>query len=103
MTDSQNKTVWNDWANYVLSVIKKHDNDIEKSRLDLTNNEIEINRLKETKVDQKDFNKFMSEDYVVFKTTVLTKAKVHGAIWGIIGTILASIIISVIKGLLESM
>lgn len=103
MTDSQNKTVWNDWANYVLSVIKRHDSDIEKNQAKSNQFDIEIDRLKENKLSRRDFEKFLSEDYVVFKTTVLTKAKTYGAIWGVIVAIVTSIIIGLIKNFLDKL
>jgi len=101
--DSQNKTVWNDWANYVLSVIKKHEDDLEKAQIKSNQFEIELNRLKEGKFSIVDFQKFLSEDYVIFKTTVLTKAKTYGAIWGVIVTILTTILITFIKNFLDKL
>ena len=103
MTDSQNTNVWNDWANYILNVIKKHDADIEKNRVKSNQFDIEIDRLKENKFSRRDFEKFLSEDYVIFKTTVLTKAKTYGAIWGIIVAIITSIIIAIINNFLENL
>lgn len=100
MTDSQNKTVWNDWANYVLSIIKKHDSDIDKNEAKLNRTELEIDRLKENKLSRRDFEKFLSEDYIIFKTTVLTRAKTYGAIWGVIVAIITSIAIALINNFL---
>lgn len=103
MTDSQTKNVWNDWANYVLNILKKHDSDVEKLQSKSAQSDIEIDRLKENKLSRRDFEKFLSEDYVIFKTTVLTKAKTQGAIWGAIITILISILITLLRNFLDNL
>ena len=77
MTDSQNNnTAWNEWANYVLEISKKHDKNIDELYDSYSQKCLDIDNLKEVKLSKEEFQKFLISDYVIFKTEVLTKAKI---------------------------
>lgn len=87
MTDSQNNNAaWNEWANYVLEISKKHDKNIDELYDHYSQKCLDIDNLKEVKLSKEEFQKFLITDYVIFKTEVLTKAKIEakeqGMIWG---------------------
>lgn len=81
MTDSQNNA-WNEWANYLLYIVKKHDGDIEKIKEELKG--VDLESLKKVKLNEDDFQKFLAEDYVIFKTEVKTSEKRRNRLWGIV-------------------
>ena len=88
MTDSQNNNAaWNEWANYVLEISKKHDKNIDELYDHYSQKCLDIDDLKEVKLSKEEFQKFLITDYVIFKTEVLTKAKLEakeqGMIWGV--------------------
>lgn len=94
MTDSQNNNAaWNEWANYVLEISKRHDKSIEDilKELDLlydkyNEKNLDIENLREIKLSKEDFQKFLITDYIIFKTEIITKAeataKTQGILWG---------------------
>lgn len=94
MTDSQNNNAaWNEWANYVLEISKRHDKNIDDimKEIDLlydkyNEKNLDIENLREAKLSKEDFQKFLITDYVIFKTEILTKAKeeakAQGIWWG---------------------
>ena len=87
MKDTQN-SAWNEWANYLLYIVKKHEGDIEKIEPELKQIGLDINSLKEGKLDDDDFQKFLKEDYVIFKTEIKTASKKRDRIWAVIlGTV----------------
>ena len=63
MKDTQNSSAWNDWANYLLYIVKKHDGDIDKI--------------------QSDLSKF-EKDYIAFKAGIEAGNKKRDKVWGII-------------------
>jgi len=115
MTDSLNNTAWNDWANYLLHIVKKHDGDIvsivnelkligiqdekianilqiikgyegdvAEMEKNINTMQLQIQQLSLTKLNECVFDSFYAEDYKVFKTEILTQAKIKGTIWGAI-------------------
>ena len=133
MTDSQNKSAWNDWANYLLHIVKKHDGDLEAIKIELKsiglqdekitsiilliaehkedlgklskeiiNLGLEIQQLKLTKLNESRFDTFYAEDYKVFKTELLTKAKLRGVWWGAISGGIISIIGMLLRIILKA-
>ena len=97
MTDSQNNNAaWNEWANYVLEISKRHDKNIDELFDELNKKCLDIENIREKKQDREDFQKFLITDYVVFKTEVLTKAKAEAKSQGILWGALVSILISLI-------
>lgn len=87
MTDSQsNNAAWNEWANYVLEISKRHDKNIDELFDEFNKKGLEIENIREAKLSKEEFQKFLITDYVIFKTEVLTKAKdeakTQGMIWG---------------------
>lgn len=102
MTDSQNNnTAWNEWANYVLEISKKHDTNIDEL-YDFYNKKcLDIDNLKEVKLSREEFQKFLINDYVIFKTEVLTKAKMTGVIWGAVTGGIVSFIIMLLAKVLN--
>jgi hypothetical protein len=71
MKDTPNTSAWNDWANYLLYIVKKHDGDIEKIEKDI-------------KEHKEEFQKFLREDYIIFKTEIKTAERRRNKLWGII-------------------
>lgn len=91
MMDGQTNT-WNEWANYVLHVIKKHDGNFEEIEEELKRACLLI----QNKLDKETFQNFRADDYNIFKTEILTKAQVFGIIWGIIAGGIVSFIVSLL-------
>lgn len=81
--DSQNNA-WNEWANYLLYIVKKHEGDIEKIKEELKNSGLNLESLDKVKLNEDDFQKFLTEDYVIFKTEVKTAEKKRNRLWGIV-------------------
>ena len=87
MTDSQsNNAAWNEWANYVLEISKRHDKNIDELFDEFNKKCLDVENIREAKLSKEDFQKFLITDYVIFKTEVLTKAKdeakTQGMLWG---------------------
>jgi hypothetical protein len=102
MTDSQNNNAaWNEWANYVLEISKRHDKNIDELFDELNKKCLDIESIREKKQDREDFQKFLISDYVVFKTEVLTKAKSEAKNQGILWGALVSIAITILGTLLK--
>ena len=99
--DSQNNTTWNEWANYILHIVKKHEDVDEKHEQSIKDNCLGIENLKETKLSKEEFQKFLVTDYVIFKTEVLTKAKMTGVIWGAVTGGIVSFIIMLLAKVLN--
>ncbi len=89
MMDIQNNNAWTDWANYLLYIVKKHDGDIEKIEAELSDIGINIENLKQTKLNEEEFQNFLKNDYIVFKTEIKATEKKRTKIWGIILGIVA--------------
>jgi len=135
MTDSQNKSAWNDWANYLLYIVKKHDGDIDGIReelkvmglqkekisqilssveqyrdnielmeKDIKSLNLNVQELNLNKLTKSDFDDFYAEDYKVFKTQILERAKIKarhsGAIWGFVSAFVIYIIDLLVRLLL---
>jgi len=84
--DGQTNT-WNEWANHVLHIIKKHDGDFDAIKKEL----VSMGLLIQEKLDKDIFQNFRADDYNVFKTEVLTKAKINAGIVGAIVSFLISL------------
>ena len=50
---------------------------------------IDIENLKQTKLNEEEFQKFLRDDYIVFKTEIKTNEKKRTRLWGIILGIVA--------------
>jgi predicted HAD superfamily hydrolase len=57
--------------------------------------------LKETKLSLADFQSFLIKDYVIFKTEVLTKAKMSGIVWGAVMGGIVSFVLMLIAHVLK--
>lgn len=93
--NSQNNT-WTEWANYVLHIIKKHDGNFDEIEKELRTKDIAI----ENKLDKEVFTLFRADDYNVFKTEVLTKAKYNSILYGAIVGGVVSFIFSLLSKLI---
>lgn len=83
MKDIQN-SAWNEWANYLLYIVKKHEGDVDAIKKENIELGLLIETLTQSKLDADEFQKFLAEDYVVFKTEVKTTAKRRNMTWGVI-------------------
>lgn len=106
MTDIQNNNAaWNEWANYVLEISKRHDIQIDELYDKINKSSLDIENMRELKLSNKEFSAFMISDYVVFKTEILTKAKEEaknqGMIWGGVISILVGLIGLLIRNILK--
>ena len=95
--DSQSNNPWNEWANYILLMIKQHTENIDKIKTDANDSCLEI----ENKLSKEDFQKFLINDYVIFKTEVITKARLAGILWGAVIGGIVSFIIALISYILK--
>lgn len=95
--DSQNNNPWNEWANYILLMIKQHSADIAGTKKDVDDSCLKL----EGKLTKEEFQKFLINDYVIFKTEVLTKAKIAGIVWGAAIGGIVSFVIALISFLLK--
>ncbi len=99
MMDGQNNNqnnTWTEWANYVLHIIKKHDGNFEAIEKELK----EVALTLENKLDKDIFITFRADDYNVFKTEALTKAKYNSILYGAIVGGVVSFIFSLLSKLI---
>jgi hypothetical protein len=106
MTDSQNNNAaWNEWANYVLEISKRHDKNIDELFDEYNKKCLDIENIREVKLSKEEFQKFLITDYVIFKTEVLTKAKseakTQGMVWGALVSLVITLLGIVAKLILK--
>ena len=93
MKDTQNTqntqlSSWNEYAQYVLIMLKTYGDLIKELQDKDTASKICLGK----KVEQVDFEKFLREDYSVFKANIQAKATMWGTIAGGIITLLGILI-----------